>query len=329
MKSITISNSSVNLYNNFDSAAISRTFSPNRKLDVKKFEWDGTGKYYRDGWLNIKYSKDANQYQHIVPEFQFPHALGLSNNLYCQQTEHDIAEALGMVNERVSSLIGIEFDISAKGKVIYIDANRDFSVPNKSEYLEFLKRLEVQRMTKHPYKTGVMFENQGTKIKCYDKFEQLEIKHRELPEYIRDFAQTLFRLETRKQDDGLRRFLQAIYESTEKTAGKILTPDLAQKIVDVSLALLQMHGDLMSFLEWRNSVRDNFKAAQAARLIEFVEKINRVGIKRVRGKSKSSINRFNYLRKCLSAEGLGQLVFANESLIALNEFPNDDWSMYW
>lgn len=312
----------------FDSVSITRTFSPNRKLDLSAFKFNGSRTYLSDGWLNVKYSRDFWRYQHVLVEFQVPLALGFSDNLFCQQTQNDIQNALGTVNEKLSAVLGFDCEIAAKSKVGYLDANRDFAVPNKTEYLELIKRLEIPRMNKTPYKTGVMFANQDTQIKCYDKFSQLENRHQELPQYRRNFAETYLRVETRLKDDALTRFLQTAFDSKDRTAEKVLTPRVAEFIVDVSLRKLEMDADLLSFAEWRERVREQFKPSKAVLLIEFVEKINRIGIKRVRGKTKKQINHFDYLRRCLNEKGLGQLVFANDSLVALSKYPNDVWDIY-
>ncbi|HSK74181.1 MAG TPA: phage/plasmid replication protein [Pyrinomonadaceae bacterium] len=311
----------------FDSLVITRVFSPKTYVNIKKFKENDFGDIYynHENWLNLKWSRDYNRYQHLTFEFQMPRALGFTDNLFCEQTQSDIYEGLGRVNEIASSIVGADCELAEKGKGKSVDANRDFATPNKIEYLELIKRLEIPRMKKTPYKTGVMFANQQTQIKVYDKFEQLSARHPGLPRFKRSFAETYLRIETRLIDDALTRFLDTYLGHTTKTAGLILTPELAEKIVNLSLCKLEMDARLKSFAEWRELVLEKYRPSVAARYIAFVEKINRIGINKVRGKSKATKNRFDHIRRQLRREGLDQLVFATDALPALSDQPHDVW----
>jgi hypothetical protein len=318
----------------FDSLAILRTISPSRVVNLAGFKYDDIGRFCREDWLNIRYT-NQNGYHKLRVEFQMPRALGNAENLYCAQAPEDITEALELVNEKVSSIIGLDCRLAEFGSLALVDANRDFSLPDKAERLALIQKSEVSRMQKTIYPTGVRFENKFYKIKVYDKFAQID-EHQHLNKFLRDWARTLLRCEARLEKRTLNADIKEFFANDDseprrkyRTPGEILTPEFASFIVNHALRKIEVDMDLMTFESWSEMVRQNFRRDVAAKLIGFMQKIQKRGASKVRGKSKKSQNAFGHRQQQLKEEGLWFTTFAPAPLSAMTNFPNDDESFYW
>ncbi|HEX8568207.1 MAG TPA: phage/plasmid replication protein [Pyrinomonadaceae bacterium] len=318
----------------FDTLTLYKRFGAKEKIDTSKLTPRKGKQVFKKDFLYVTYRRNYAAYiQEVTVTCQSMTGLLYGNNLFNFEDYADINRALNMISERVSNLLSIEYDAHG-ATVTALDIQRDFFVGQLLPfYLDAIGRHEIARTERKHYPENspffvetVEFSNAGRNIQFYDKRAHLDSKRRELPEVKRALASGILRLEVGIEKHALDRDLKARFNSTEKKAGEILTPEFAAYVIDRTLSEIGLDAEIPTLAEHKEEIRARIKKPQtAARLINFIELIDREGVMKAKEKYKGD---FKHRKKQLADAGLWRMFFASQTLPALSSFLNDDWTIY-
>ncbi len=333
-KSISDSNSKVNIDATFDTLKLVKVYSKYASIDLSKLKYNRQEncRWHQDGFINIKLFQSRDGYKILIVKCDSLSGLLYGSNVFPASRQDEIDEALCLISNKVLNVISYKFD-AFLAKVIAVDANQDFFTHYKNYYLKAVSNHEVSRTEKFSYsantplfdEAGVKLFNKSKSLLTYDKHRQLIEKHPELPAHIQDFAFNLFRVEKGSEKHVLRKSIQEFFGDKDRTAGKILVPEFADFLVKKAIKELGLDKDILTFADYEKLVHWTFpKPYIAARIITLMKDVARLGIKKAKRKHKN----FAYRKSQLVEVGLWRTYFADKTLPPISRFGNDDESFY-
>lgn len=322
------------IINAFDTVWLTLKFPPSAKIDQSKLDFgyfDNTDDKDDYKKLNVHYWRNKGNWQFVTVRFTFGQLL-YKSNVFAADSQTEIDRALDIISIKVSALLNIKFDAFC-ARVIAVDPFRDVSELEKQSYFQILERHDISRLSRcnyrrYSYFSGFTFTNKSRRIRIYDKFAQLNAKHPDQPQFVRDFAKNIIRFEVHLTGYSLRKAIMGKFGSDNEdfTARKILTLEFAEYVINTNLDELELNQNIPTVADHEKLILKHFPRAKTAnQLIRFITDIKTNGTAQLK---RSDKNKFDYRKRQLKQVGIWKTLFANHRLQSFNDFGSDDESMY-